>query len=62
MKSLQDITGEHQGAEVSMARLRESSVGCGRRNDLSPEVLFVMGGIAHRYRDRPLRAETAGPG
>jgi CHAD domain-containing protein len=54
--ALQDLLGEHQDAEVAIARLR----GLVREGDeLRPETVFAMGAIAERYRQRAaaLRAE-----
>jgi CHAD domain-containing protein len=55
--ALQDLLGEHQDAEVAIARLR-SLVGDGDES-LAPETVFAMGAIAERYRQRAaaLRAE-----
>lgn len=56
LKSLQDVLGDHQDAEVAIAQLRELAPPAdGRRRragGLSPRSLFVMGGIAHRYELR----------
>lgn len=62
LKNLQDVLGDHQDAEVAVAHLRELAVSKGRSPKLSPETIFVMGGIAHRYevRARELRSEFPG--
>lgn len=59
LKQFQDVLGDHQDAEVTIAHLRELTVSKGRGPKLPPETVFVMGGIAHRYevRARELRAE-----
>src|ERR671917_549483 len=62
LKELQDVLGDHQDAEVAVAHLRELAVSKGRSPKLSPETIFVMGGIAHRYKvqARELRSEFPG--
>jgi triphosphatase len=62
LKNLQDVLGDHQDAEVAVAHLRELAVSKGRSPKLSPETIFVMGGIAHRYevQARELRSEFPG--
>src|SRR5919107_2902842 len=62
LKDLQDVLGNHQDAEVAVAHLRELAVSKGRSPKLSPETIFVMGGIAHRYevQARELRSEFPG--
>lgn len=57
LKTLQDVLGDHQDAEVAIAHLRELSVARGRGPKLPPQTVFVMGGIAERYavRARKLR-------
>lgn len=52
LKSLQDVLGDHQDAEVAVAQLRELALPAKDRGggSLSPRTVFVMGGIAHRYR------------
>jgi triphosphatase len=46
--SLQDVLGEHQDAQVAIARLRALAL---EGNDaLPPEAVFAMGMIAERYR------------
>jgi CHAD domain-containing protein len=59
LKTLQDVLGVHQDAEVATSHLRELGVAKGRSPKLPPETIFVMGGIAHRYevQARGLRAE-----
>jgi len=55
LKSLQDVLGGHQDAEVAIAQLRELAPptdGRRRRAGLSPRSLLVMGGIAHRHELR----------
>ncbi|MGI8911180.1 MAG: CHAD domain-containing protein [Rubrobacteraceae bacterium] len=55
LKSLQDVLGDHQDAEVAIAQLRELAPpadGRRRRAGLSPRSLLVMGGIVHRYELR----------
>lgn len=50
LKTLQDVLGDHQDAEVARAYLRELGVARGRRSRLASETIFVMGGVAERYR------------
>lgn len=52
LKSLQDVLGDHQDAEVAIAHLRELVPEKGRRRALSPRTVFVMGTVAHRYEVR----------
>jgi CHAD domain-containing protein len=51
LKSLQDILGDHQDAEVAVAHLRELALPAKvrRGGGVSPRTVFVMGGISHRY-------------
>ena len=49
LKTLQDVLGDHQDAEVASAQLRELAITRGRSPKLPPESVFVMGGIARRY-------------
>ena len=44
---LQDILGEHQDAEVAIARLHDLAA---RGSELPPEAAFTMGELAQRYR------------
>ncbi|MBA2693370.1 MAG: CHAD domain-containing protein [Rubrobacter sp.] len=51
LKSLQDVLGDHQDAEVAMSQLRELALPAKERRGgaVSPRTVFVMGGISHRY-------------
>ncbi len=51
LKSLQDVLGDHQDAEVAMSHLRELALPAKRRRGgaVSPQTVFVMGGISSRY-------------
>jgi CHAD domain-containing protein len=46
--ALQDILGEHQDADVAIARLRALAVEHG--GELEPATVFAMGEVAERYR------------
>jgi CHAD domain-containing protein len=46
--AMQDILGEHQDADVAIARLRALAVE--RGGELEPATVFAMGEIAERYR------------
>ena len=46
--AMQDILGEHQDADVAIARLRALAVEQG--SELEPATIFAMGEIAERYR------------
>lgn len=48
MIGLQDILGQHQDAEIAIARLRRLAVDHGV--ELDPATIFAMGEIAERYR------------
>jgi triphosphatase len=50
LKRLQDVLGDHQDAEVAITHLRELATARSRGRKLPPETVFVMGGLAHRYR------------
>lgn len=50
LKTLQDVLGDHQDAEVAVTNLRELSTAKSRGRKLPPQAVFVMGGIAHRYQ------------
>ncbi len=54
LKSLQDVLGDHQDAEVAVAHLRELALPAKRRRGggISPRTVFLMGGISHRYEMR----------
>lgn len=51
LKSLQDVLGGHQDAEVAAAHLRELALPAKKRRGggISSRTVFVMGGISHRY-------------
>lgn len=49
LKTLQDVLGEHQDAEVAIEHLRRMSLAPRRGRKLPPHAVFVMGGIAQRY-------------
>ncbi len=59
LKTLQDMLGEHQDAEVGIERLRAIVARSGR--DLPPETLVAIGALMERHRQRAveLRAEFA---
>ncbi|MGH3089539.1 MAG: CHAD domain-containing protein [Rubrobacteraceae bacterium] len=52
LKSLQDVLGDHQDAVVATAQLRELALPAKRRRggSVSPQAVFVMGGISRRYQ------------
>lgn len=51
LKSLQDVLGGHQDAEVAVAQLRELALPAKKRRgrSVSPQTIFAMGGVSHRY-------------
>lgn len=49
LKDLQDVLGDHQDTVVAVSHLRDAGIGRHRGRKLSPETIFVMGGIAYRY-------------
>lgn len=51
LKNLQDVLGDHQDAEVAISQLRELALPAKKRRGggISPQTVFVMGGIANRY-------------
>jgi len=51
LKTLQDVLGDHQDAEVAVAHLRELALPAKKRRGggISSRTVFAMGGISHRY-------------
>jgi triphosphatase len=64
LKSLQDVLGDHQDAEVAMSQLRELALPAKKRRGggVSPQTVFVMGGISRRYEMLAARLREEFPG